>query len=71
MLLYQAAGNVAGLTEIAGLAATKGETNIAFTCYFLVSETEKCVDLLVSTKRYPEAAFFAHTYAPRYLFSFI
>ena len=44
----------------------KGQNNLAFATLFQLGDTESCVDLLVKTRRIPEAAIFARTYAPRY-----
>jgi coatomer subunit beta' len=43
----------------------KGQNNLAFATLFQLGDTKSCVDLLVKTKRTPEAAMFARTYAPR------
>jgi len=64
LLLYSATGNLDGMEKLATLAAAKKKTNIAFTCYFLTGNVEACVELLISTNRLPEAAFFARTYIP-------
>lgn len=36
--------------------------NIAYMCYFLTNNPQKCIDVLIKSKRYPEAALFARTY---------
>ena len=46
------------------LIATKGQHNIAFTCYHQLGDTASCIELLIKTDRAPEAAFFARSYAP-------
>lgn len=43
----------------------KGANNLAFATLFQLGNADACVDLLVNTKRAPEAALFARTYAPR------
>jgi len=45
----------------------KGQNNLAFATLFQLGDTKSCVDLLVKTRRIPEAAIFARTYAPRYV----
>jgi len=45
--------------------AEEGKNNIAFACYFLSGNVEKCIDLLITTERIAEAAFLARTYMPR------
>ena len=50
-----------------GLAAKEeGRFNVAFMCSFLTHRVEHCLQLLVSTQRFAEAAIFARTYLPRY-----
>eukprot|EP01137_Pigoraptor_chileana_P025406 Opistho-2@94866 len=67
LLLYSSSGNADGLTRLAITARTEGRNNIAFLSMFLLGRVEECLDLLVSTKRLPEAAFFARTYAPSHV----
>ena len=64
LLLYSATGNLAGMERLAGLASESGKTNVAFVAHFLTGNVEACADLLISTKRLPEAAFFVRTYLP-------
>lgn len=64
LLLYSATGNAAGMEELAKAAEEGGKTNVAFVAYLLTGNVEACADLLISTKRLPEAAFFARTYLP-------
>merc|ERR1740124_1150756 len=64
LLLYSAIGNLEGMEKLAKMAQIGGKTNVAFTCYFLTGNVEACADLLVATKRFPEAAFFVRTYLP-------
>ena len=45
----------------------KGQNNLAVATLFQLGDTKSCVDLLVNTRRIPEAAIFARTYAPRYV----
>lgn len=42
----------------------KGLNNVAFAALLELGDTTGCIDLLISTDRIPEAAFFARTYAP-------
>jgi coatomer subunit beta' len=64
LLIYAAAANKEGMLELAELAKERGRTNVAFLAYFVTGRVEKCIDLLVDTKRVPEAAFMARTYMP-------
>jgi coatomer subunit beta' len=38
--------------------------NVAFQCYFLTNQPSKCIDILIKSKKLPEAALFARTYLP-------
>lgn len=64
LLLYSAVGNLAGMESLAEAAAKHGKTNVAFVAHILTGNVEACADLLVSTKRLPEAAMFVRTYLP-------
>ena len=64
LLLYSAIGNFAGMEELAKSAEEGGKTNVAFVAYHLTGNVKACADLLIKTKRLPEAAFFARTYLP-------
>lgn len=64
LLLYSATGNYAGMERLAKLATEGGRTNVAFVANLLTGNVEACADLLIHTKRLPEAAFFVRTYLP-------
>jgi len=64
LLLYTATGNLDGMEKLAKLASEGGKTNVAFIAYLLTGNVEACADLLIGSKRLPEAAFFARTYLP-------
>ena len=64
LLLYIISGNVEGLEKLSQQALLLGKNNIAFISLFLQRKVEECVDLLCSTGRVPEAAFFARCYVP-------
>ena len=64
LLLYTATGNLAGMERLAQMASDAGKTNVAFVAYLLTGNVEACADLLIATKRLPEAAFFVRTYNP-------
>ena len=64
LLMYSAIGNYAGMESLAQSAEADGKTNIAFSAYLLTGNVEACVNILISTNRLPEAAFFARTYLP-------
>jgi len=64
LLMYSAIGNLEGMGKLAKSAEAGGKTNIAFVAYLLTGNVEACADILVATKRLPEAAFFVRTYLP-------
>lgn len=64
LLLYSAVGNLAGMERLAEAASMQGKTNVAFIAYLLIGNVEACAELLVTTKRLPEAAMFVRTYLP-------
>ncbi|KAF8886974.1 coatomer protein [Infundibulicybe gibba] len=64
MLLLGATGDREGLEGVARMAEEKGQNNLAFATAFQLGDASRCVDLLIKTKRAPEAALFARTYAP-------
>mmetsp|Transcript_423 Transcript_423/g.771 ORF Transcript_423/g.771 Transcript_423/m.771 type:complete len:927 (-) Transcript_423:1657-4437(-) len=64
LTLYMSKGNRDGLIKLGEEAFAAGKMNIAFLCFFVTSQVEKCLKLLISTSRYAEAAFFARTYMP-------
>lgn len=64
LLLYSATGNLSGMERLAKLATDAGKFNVAFVAHLLTGNVEACADLLITTKRLPEAAFFVRTYIP-------
>ncbi len=64
LLLYSAVGNLTGMERLANAAAEHGKINVAFVANLLTGNVEACAELLVSTKRLPEAAMFVRTYLP-------
>ena len=64
LLLYSAKGSADGMQKLVDLSKEQGKQNVAFLGLFLLGQLDECVDLLVSTGRTPEAAFFARTYIP-------
>jgi coatomer subunit beta' len=64
LLMYSAIGNLTGMESLAKSAQLENKTNIAFVSYFLSGNVEQCIAILLETKRFPEAAFFARTYLP-------
>lgn len=64
LLLYSATGNLNGMERLATMAQEAGKTNVAFVAHFLTGNVESCAEILIATKRLPEAAFFVRTYLP-------
>lgn len=64
MLLLLSMGDREGLANLAVQAEEKGQNNLAFAILFQLGDTKPCIDLLTKTRRAPEAALFARTYAP-------
>ena len=67
LLLFTSTGDREGMKKLAELCLKNKlvcYNNIAFMCYYLLGDVDKCIDLLIETRRIPEAALFARTYAP-------
>lgn len=64
MLFYSSYGDLEGLQRLADNAERSGKYNVAFEAAFLTGDAEKCVNILLKSKRVSEAAFFARAYAP-------
>ena len=64
LLLASSLGDAESMKQLAELAHAAGKENIAFTAYMTLNNIPKCLDLLIETERYPEAALMAKTYMP-------
>ncbi|RZF32170.1 hypothetical protein LSTR_LSTR004033 [Laodelphax striatellus] len=64
LLLATSSGNADMVRKLGESADTNGKNNVAFLSYMLLGDLEKCLDILITTDRLPEAAFFARTYLP-------
>jgi len=64
LLLATAAGNAGMVGKLGESAASGGKNNVAFLSFFITGRLEQCLDVLINSKRLPEAAFFARTYLP-------
>jgi len=71
LLFYSSTGNSDKMLSLGNLAAEQGKNNIAFICYFLLGQLERCLELLCSTKRVPEAAFLARSFLPSHVCSIV
>jgi coatomer subunit beta' len=59
MLFYSSYGNEEGLTRMANNALKAGKFNVAFEAYFVLQNTNKCIEVLIKSKRVAEATIFA------------
>merc|ERR1719266_634359 len=64
LLLATAAGNADMVGKLGASAEEAGKNNVSFLSYFLLGDPEKCLEILITSNRIPEAAFFARTYLP-------
>lgn len=64
LLLATSAGDADTLAKVGEEAGNNGRNNISFISNFLLGKLEQCLEILISTQRLPEAAFFARTYLP-------
>ncbi|CAH1776242.1 unnamed protein product [Owenia fusiformis] len=64
LLLASSAGNGRMVAKLGETAEKTGQNNVAFLSYFSLGQIERCLEVLISTGRLPEAAFFARTYMP-------
>ena len=54
-----AAGNADMVEKLGSAAEDGGKNNVSFLSYFLLGDLEKCLEILITSNRVPEAAFFA------------
>jgi len=66
-LIHQTTGNFNGMISLAEVAQEEGLGNLTFLCYLETRQLEKCLELLLSSHRYAEAAMFAKTYCPTHV----
>ncbi len=64
LLLATSAGDAATLEKLGQLSSNEGQNNVSFMANFLMGRLENCLDILITTGRLPEAAFFSRTYLP-------
>lgn len=64
LLLHTATGSAPGMQALVATAHDQGKHNVEFLAAFLLGQLSHCVDLLISSGRISEAAFFARTYVP-------
>lgn len=64
LLLATSSGNAEMVKKLSDTTSEAGKNNVAFMANFLLGNLEECLQILISTNRLPEAAFFARTYLP-------
>lgn len=64
LLIYSSLSLPDQLAALGDKAEKMTKMNIAYTCYFLTNQPNKCVDILLKSKKYSEAALFSRTYCP-------
>ena len=64
LLIASSLGDSESMAALAEQAHAAGKENIAFTAYMMLNNIPRCLDLLIETERYPEAAIMAKTYMP-------
>lgn len=62
LLLLSSTNSQKLLIRLAESAESKGKYNIAFQAWWLTGNQEKCMELLIKTERFSEAAFMGRTY---------
>ena len=67
LLFYSSYGDQEGLTQLLDLAEQKGKYNIAFETAYLLALPDRCVKILMKSKRYAEAAMFTKSYIPKFI----
>ncbi|PHH93106.1 hypothetical protein CDD83_958 [Cordyceps sp. RAO-2017] len=64
LLLHSSTGDRPGLSKLAAQAEDSNAHNVAFSCYWLLGEVERCAEMLTKTGRLAEAVLFSQTYKP-------
>ena len=64
LLYYSSIQNRKKLKDFADEAKKAGMFNVAFSSYFQLNNHEECLNILLDSRRYPEAATFARTFIP-------
>lgn len=64
LLVHSSTGDREGLAALAAQAEEAGAHNVAFTCFWLIGDTERCTEILTKTGRLAESVMFSQTYKP-------
>lgn len=64
LILLKGRGDTEGIKSLVDEAATNGQLNVAFSAALLIGDKKRCVELLLQSKMYPEAALLARSSVP-------
>jgi len=64
LLYYSSIQNRDKLKELGEESKKIGLFNISFTSFFILNDIDNCYNLLIESKRFPEASIFCRTYYP-------
>lgn len=64
LLFYSSYGDEEGLRKLVDSAERSGKYNVALEAAYLLADVDRCIDILLKSKRVAEAAMFARAYAP-------
>nr|NVI69862.1 coat protein (coatomer) beta' [Cucujiformia] len=59
LLLATSSGDAEAVQQLGDATLADGKNNLAFLSFFMLGKLQDCLDILISTGRLPEAAFFA------------
>ena len=63
-MFYSSYGDEQGLKKLLEDSEAAGKYNVAFETAYLLAMPERCVKILMASKRFAEAAMFARSYCP-------
>ena len=64
LLFYSSYGDEEGLKRLVDASEKSGKYNVALEGAYLLGDAERCIKILLKSKRVAEAAMFARAYAP-------
>lgn len=65
LLFYSSYGDLEGMKTLLQQAEENGKYNIAYETAYLLALPEKCIEILMKSKRYAEAGMFSKSYCPK------
>jgi len=63
-MFYSSYGDEEGLRKLVDQSERSGKYNVALEAAFLLADADRCIQILLKSKRIAEAAMFARAYAP-------